>query len=50
MGRRAIEMWPNLPLAMQANLAPPGVVFLPWWRPDSPADVDGRPERFSTYA
>jgi S-adenosyl methyltransferase len=32
------------------ELVPPGVVFLPLWRPDSPADVDDRPERFSTYA
>ncbi|MDQ2880049.1 MAG: SAM-dependent methyltransferase [Actinomycetota bacterium] len=32
------------------GLVPPGVVFLPLWRPDSPADVDDRPERFSMYA
>jgi hypothetical protein len=32
------------------DLVPPGVVFLPLWRPDSPADVDGHPERFSGYA
>ena len=31
------------------DLVPPGVVFLPLWRPDSPADVDDRPERFTTY-
>ncbi|MFN2478538.1 MAG: SAM-dependent methyltransferase [Pseudonocardiaceae bacterium] len=32
------------------DLVPPGVVFLPLWRPDSPADVDDHPERFSMYA
>jgi hypothetical protein len=32
------------------GLVPPGVVFLPLWRPDSPADVDDHPERFSMYA
>ncbi|MDQ4011356.1 MAG: SAM-dependent methyltransferase [Actinomycetota bacterium] len=32
------------------DLVPPGVVFLPLWRPDSPADVGDHPERFSTYA
>ena len=32
------------------DLVPPGVVFLPLWRPDSPADVDDHPERFSGYA
>jgi S-adenosyl methyltransferase len=32
------------------DLVPPGAVFLPLWRPDSPADVDDRPEQFSAYA
>ncbi len=32
------------------ELVPPGVVFLPLWRPDSPADVDDHPEQFSGYA
>jgi hypothetical protein len=32
------------------ELVPPGVVFLPLWRPDSPADVDDHPERFTGYA
>jgi SAM-dependent methyltransferase len=32
------------------ELVPPGVVFLPLWRPDAPADVDGHPERFTGYA
>jgi SAM-dependent methyltransferase len=32
------------------DLVPPGVVFLPLWRPDSPADVDDHPERFTGYA
>ncbi|MCA1695708.1 MAG: SAM-dependent methyltransferase, partial [Actinobacteria bacterium] len=32
------------------ELVPPGVVFMPLWRPDSPADVDDHPERFSGYA
>jgi SAM-dependent methyltransferase len=32
------------------SLVPPGLVFLPLWRPDSPADVDDHPERFSGYA
>lgn len=32
------------------DLVPPGVVFLPLWRPDAPADVDDHPERFSGYA
>ncbi|PZS37857.1 MAG: hypothetical protein DLM62_16920 [Pseudonocardiales bacterium] len=32
------------------DLVPPGIVFVPLWRPDSPADVDDRPERFSMYA
>ncbi|MDQ3762860.1 MAG: SAM-dependent methyltransferase [Actinomycetota bacterium] len=32
------------------DLVPPGVVFLPLWRPDSPADVDDYPERFTGYA
>jgi S-adenosyl methyltransferase len=32
------------------DLVPPGVVYLPLWRPDSPADIDGHPERFTGYA
>ncbi|MGH3938484.1 MAG: SAM-dependent methyltransferase [Pseudonocardiaceae bacterium] len=28
----------------------PGVVLLPLWRPESPDDVDDRPERFTGYA
>jgi S-adenosyl methyltransferase len=32
------------------ELVPPGVVFMPLWRPDSPADVDDHPERFTGYA
>jgi S-adenosyl methyltransferase len=32
------------------DVVPPGAVFLPLWRPDSPADVDDHPEEFSTYA
>jgi hypothetical protein len=32
------------------DLVPPGLVFWPLWRPDSPADVDDHPERFSGYA
>ncbi|MGH3867366.1 MAG: SAM-dependent methyltransferase [Pseudonocardiaceae bacterium] len=32
------------------DLVPPGAVFLPLWRPDSPADVDDHPEEFSGYA
>ncbi|MGH8967596.1 MAG: SAM-dependent methyltransferase [Actinomycetes bacterium] len=32
------------------DLVSPGVVFLPLWRPDSPADVDDHPERFTGYA
>jgi hypothetical protein len=32
------------------DLVPPGVVFLPLWRPDSPVDVDDHPERFTGYA
>ncbi|MGH3946151.1 MAG: SAM-dependent methyltransferase [Pseudonocardiaceae bacterium] len=32
------------------ELVDPGVVFLPLWRPDSPADVDDHPERFTGYA
>ena len=31
-------------------LVDPGVVFLPLWRPDSPADVDDHPERFTGFA
>ncbi|MGQ0719809.1 MAG: SAM-dependent methyltransferase, partial [Pseudonocardiales bacterium] len=32
------------------DVVAPGVVFLPLWRPDSPADVDDHPERFTGYA
>ena len=32
------------------DLVPPGLAFYPLWRPDSPADVDDHPERFSGYA
>jgi hypothetical protein len=32
------------------RLVPPGMVFLPLWRPDSPADVGDHPERFPLYA
>ncbi|MGH3922628.1 MAG: SAM-dependent methyltransferase [Pseudonocardiaceae bacterium] len=32
------------------DVVPPGVVFLPLWRPESPADVDEHPERFTGYA
>ncbi|MGH3821690.1 MAG: SAM-dependent methyltransferase [Pseudonocardiaceae bacterium] len=32
------------------DLVPPGIVFMPLWRPDSPADVDDHPERFTGYA
>jgi hypothetical protein len=32
------------------DLVSPGAVFLPLWRPDSPADVDDHPERFPGYA
>ena len=32
------------------DLVPPGIVFLPLWRPDSPADVDDHPERFTGFA
>ncbi|MGH3510759.1 MAG: SAM-dependent methyltransferase [Pseudonocardiaceae bacterium] len=32
------------------DLVAPGVVFLPLWRPDSPADVDDHPERFTGFA
>lgn len=32
------------------DLVDPGVVFLPLWRPDSPADVDDHPERFTGFA
>jgi hypothetical protein len=32
------------------ELVPPGAVFMPLWHPDSPADVDGHPERFNGYA
>ena len=31
-------------------LVEPGLVHLPAWRPDSPADVDGTPERFGALA
>ncbi|MGH8920159.1 MAG: SAM-dependent methyltransferase, partial [Actinomycetes bacterium] len=32
------------------DLVAPGLVFYPLWRPDSPADVDDHPERFTAYA
>ncbi|MGH3768563.1 MAG: SAM-dependent methyltransferase [Pseudonocardiaceae bacterium] len=32
------------------DLVPPGLVFFPLWRPDSPADVDDHPERCRGYA
>jgi SAM-dependent methyltransferase len=32
------------------DLVPPGLVFMPLWRPDSPADFDDHPERFRGYA
>lgn len=32
------------------ELVPPGVVFMPLWRPDAPGDVDDHPERFTGYA
>ena len=32
------------------ELVEPGLVHLPLWRPDSPLDVDGRPERFGALA
>jgi hypothetical protein len=32
------------------TLVEPGLVYLPLWRPDSPSDVDGSPERYTTYA
>ncbi|HSL08313.1 MAG TPA: SAM-dependent methyltransferase [Pseudonocardiaceae bacterium] len=32
------------------DLVPPGLVFWPLWRPDSPADVDDHPERLPGYA
>ncbi|MGH3702689.1 MAG: SAM-dependent methyltransferase [Pseudonocardiaceae bacterium] len=32
------------------DLVPPGMVFMPLWRPDSPVDVDDHPERFTGYA
>lgn len=32
------------------SVVPPGVVFLPLWRPESAYDVDDRPERFTGYA
>jgi hypothetical protein len=32
------------------DLVSPGVVYMPLWRPDSPADVDDHPERFAGYA
>jgi SAM-dependent methyltransferase len=32
------------------DLVPPGLVFLPQWHPDSPADVDDHPEQFHGYA
>ena len=52
--RTATQLTARSSLEIQAlldgfDLVPPGVVFLPLWRPDSPADVDDRPERFTTY-
>jgi hypothetical protein len=32
------------------SLVEPGLVHLPLWRPDSPLDVDTRPERFGALA
>ncbi|MGH3829513.1 MAG: SAM-dependent methyltransferase [Pseudonocardiaceae bacterium] len=32
------------------DLVDPGAVYLPLWRPDSPADVDDHPEKFSAFA
>jgi hypothetical protein len=32
------------------DLVPPGMGFMPLWRPDSPVDVDDHPERFTGYA
>jgi S-adenosyl methyltransferase len=32
------------------SLVEPGLVHLPLWRPDSPLDLDGRPERFGALA
>lgn len=32
------------------DLVPPGLVHIPQWRPDSPLDVDDRPERFGALA
>jgi hypothetical protein len=32
------------------QLVPPGLVFLPEWRPDTPSLVDEHPERFVAYA
>lgn len=32
------------------SLVEPGLVHLPRWRPDSPLDVDGHPERFGALA
>ncbi|MGH4026492.1 MAG: SAM-dependent methyltransferase, partial [Pseudonocardiaceae bacterium] len=32
------------------EVVPPGVVFLPLWRPESPADVGEHPERTTGYA
>jgi S-adenosyl methyltransferase len=36
-------------LADGLELLDPGVVYLPSWRPDSPEEVEDRPERSSTY-
>lgn len=32
------------------EIVPPGIVWLPQWHPDSPADVDEHPERSMLYA
>ncbi|MGH3795526.1 MAG: SAM-dependent methyltransferase [Pseudonocardiaceae bacterium] len=37
-------------LLNEFDMVSPGVVFLPQWRPESPSDVDDRPERFTGYA
>ena len=32
------------------DLIDPGIVYLPLWRPDDPADIDAHPERFNDFA
>lgn len=34
----------------ELTLVPPGVVYLPEWRPDAPEEVDDHPERFTGLA